>query len=113
MLGGALHKLDEAFDQIVGIAEGAGLAAVAIDGDRSPLKGLNNEVRDDAPVIGMHARPVGVEDAGHLDIELVLAVIVEKQGLGAALAFIVADRGSNGIHMAPIILGLRMDDGSP
>ena len=57
----------------------------------------------------MHARPVGVEDARHLDVELVLAVIVEEQGLGAALAFIIAGPGPDRVDIPPIVLGLGMD----
>ena len=75
----ALHQAHEAFDQIVDVAEGARLAAVAIDRDRLALQGLDDEVRDHAPVVRMHARPVGVEDPRDLDLELVLAAIVEEQ----------------------------------
>ena len=39
----------------------------------------------------------------------VLPVIIEKQGLRAALAFVVAGAGADRIDAAPISLGLRMD----
>ena len=58
----------------------------AVNGDGLAPQGLDDEVGDHAPVVGVHARAVGVEDARHLDAQLVLAVVVEAQGFGAALA---------------------------
>src|SRR5205807_4272830 len=85
---GSGHQREEPLDQVVDIAEGAGLAAVAIEGDWRALQGLDDEVGDDAAVIGVHARAVGVEDADDADAQIVLAVIVEEQSLGAALALV-------------------------
>ena len=51
------------------------------------------------------------EDAGNLDLQPALAVIVEEQGFGAALALVVAGADADRIDVAPIILGLRMDRG--
>ena len=101
----------QAVDQVVDVAEGARLAAVAVDGDRLVRERLHDEVGDDAAVVRVHARAVGVEDARDLDRQLVLAVIVEEQGLGAALAFVVAGADADRIDVAPIVLGLRMDRG--
>jgi len=56
----------------------------------------------------MHARAVGVEDARHLDRQAVLPPVVEEQGLGAALAFVVAGAEADGIDIAPIAFGLGM-----
>ena len=56
-------------------------------------------------------RPVGVEDAHHLDARLVLAVVVEEQRLGAALALVVAGARPQSVDVAPVILGLGMDAG--
>jgi hypothetical protein len=57
----------------------------------------------------VHARTVGIEDAGDLDLKVVLAVIVEEQRLGGALAFVVAGTQTARIDVAPVFLGLRMD----
>ena len=108
---GGLHQADDAVDEIVDIAERTGLPAVAIDGDVASEQRLDDEIRDHAAVIGMHARTIGVEDARHLDAQLVLAPIIEEQGLGAALAFVVAGPGADRIDVAPILLGLRVDVG--
>lgn len=54
----------------------------------------------------MHVGPVGVEDADHPDVEPVLAVVVEEQCLGAALALVVAGAYSDGVHPTPVALGL-------
>ena len=107
----ARHQPDEALDQIVDVAEGAGLRAVAIDRDVVARQRLHDEVRDHAAVLGMHARAIGVEDARHLDLEPMLAVIIEEQRLGAALALVVAGARTDRIDVAPVILRLRMDRG--
>src|SRR5258708_17541854 len=65
-----VHQAQPAIDQVVDVAERAGLHAVAVNGNVLTLERLDDEVRDHAAVIGMHARPVGVEDAYHLDPEL-------------------------------------------
>ena len=57
----------------------------------------------------MHARAVGVEDARDLDGQAVLAVVVEEQGLGAALAFVVAGARADGVDVPDIGLRLRVD----
>ena len=105
------HQADKGLDQVVHVAEGAGLAAVAVDGDRLVLQGLHDEVGHHPAVVGVHVGAVGVEDAGHLDPEFVLAVVVEEQGLGAAFALVVAGAEADGIDMAPVVLLLRVDLG--
>ena len=104
------HQPDQAAHQIVDITEGAGLPAMAVNGDVFALQRLDDEIRHHAAVIGMHARAIGVEDAGHLDAHIVLAVIVEEQGLRATLAFVVAGTRADRIHIAPIGFDLGMDD---
>ena len=106
---GDLHQPHEAVDQIVDVAKRARLASIAIDGNRLPLQGLHDEIRHDAPVVGVHARPVGVEDARDLDLEFMLAMIIEEQRLGAALAFIIAGARADRIDVPPIVFRLRMD----
>ena len=59
----------------------------------------------------MHARAVGVEDAHDLDLQPVLAVIVEEQRFGAALALIIAGARTDRIDVAPIGFRLGMDSG--
>jgi hypothetical protein len=56
-------------DLVVDVAEAAGLAAVAVDRQRLAAQRLHDEVRHHAPVVDLHARPVGVEDAhdAHVD----------------------------------------------
>lgn len=108
-VSGRFHQADEAVDHVVDVAERAALAAVAVDGDGLVLQRLDDEVGDDAAVVGVHARAVGVEDARDLDFQLVLAVVVEEQGFGAALAFIVAGADADRVDVAPVVLGLRVN----
>ena len=103
------HQPDQALDQLVDVAERARLAAVAVEGDVPARERLDDEVGDHPAVVGVHARPVGVEDPRHLDLQPVLAVIVEEQGLGAALALVVAGARAQRVDVAPIVLALRVD----
>jgi hypothetical protein len=57
----------------------------------------------------MHARTISIKDPRHFDAELVLALIVEEQGLGATFAFVIAGARPNWIDVAPIVLGLRVN----
>ena len=105
---GAVHQADEAVDHVAHVAERAGLLAIAVEGDRLVLQRLHDEVRHHTAVVRVHARAVGVEDARNFDAQPVLAVVVEEQRLGAALAFVVAGAGADGVDAAPVVLGLRM-----
>src|SRR5688572_4379392 len=106
-----VHEPDQRLDQVVHVAEGARLRAVTVDRERLALERLHDEVRHHAPVVGVHARAERVEDARHLDAHLVLAVVVEEERLGAALALVVARAHADRIHVAPVALDLRMDLG--
>ncbi len=59
----------------------------------------------------MHARSVGVENAGNFDSQPMLAIIVEKKCLRTAFTFVVAGPVADGVHVAPVGLGLGMDRG--
>jgi hypothetical protein len=104
-----LHQPQEPFDQVIDIAERARLLAIAIDGDVVAPQRLHDEVRHHAAVLRVHARAIGVEDPRHLDLQPVLAVIVEEQRLGAPLSFIVARARPDRVDVAPVVFGLRMD----
>ncbi|CAI8691167.1 hypothetical protein EMIT0111MI5_110083 [Burkholderia sp. IT-111MI5] len=105
------HHPDQTVDHIVDIAERPGLAAVAIQRDVVAAQRLHDEVGNHAAVIGMHARPVRVEDAYHLDSHVLLAVIVEEQGLRATFSFVVAGARPERVDVAPVTLRLRMHIG--
>src|SRR5262245_55749633 len=63
------------------------------------------------PVVRVHARAVGIEDSGDLDLQPVLAPIIEEQGLGATLAFVIARARAYRVDVPPIIFSLRVDAG--
>ena len=54
--------------------------------------------------------PSMIEDAGDLDAQAVLAAVVEEERLRAALACVVAGVRTDGVDVAPVMLGLGMDD---
>ncbi len=91
-------------------AEAARLAAVAEDGDRLALERLADEGGNDAAVLEPHARAVGVEDADDLGVDLVIAMIGHRHRLGEALGLVVDAARPDGIDVAPVFLGLRMDE---
>ena len=103
-----VHHPHESVDQIVDVAERTRLLAVAEERDRLAGERLPREVAHHAPVVGMHPRAVGVEDADDPHVDLVLPEVVEHQGLGAALAFVVARAGTDRVHVAAVALRLRM-----
>ena len=73
-----LHQGNEPACQVIDITERPGLAAIAIKGNRLAFQRLDNEIGDDAPVIGVHSGAVSVEDTRHSDIYAVLAMKIEK-----------------------------------
>ena len=84
-----VHKTNETFNQIIDITERTGLGSVAEYGNRFVTQGLENKIGNDAAVVGMHAWPVGIKDSSDFDAQLVLAVVIEEQGFGAAFAFVI------------------------
>src|SRR5437868_6156941 len=64
----------EAADQIVDVAEAAGLGAVAEDCQRLARGRLPNESWDGAPVVGPHPRPVGIKDTNDTSVDALLVV---------------------------------------
>lgn len=105
---GYVHEAHKAFDQVVYIAKAACLLARAVERDVLPFKRLHNEVAHHTAVVGVHARAVGVEYAGHTNVKLVLAMVVKKQGFGATLAFVVAAANANRVDIAPVVFCLWM-----
>ena len=104
----SVHESDEPVDEVADVLERSGLRAVAVDGHRGSLDGLLDEVGDDAAVVEGHAGTVGVENARDSNLEAVLAEVIESQGLGASLAFVVAWALADGVDVAPVVLRLRV-----
>ena len=99
---------DQAADQVVDVAEAAGLGAVAEDGDRLALHRLADEGRDRAAVVRAHPRPVGVEDPDDRGVDALLAVVGHRQRLGVALRLVVDAAGADRVDVAPVGLRLRV-----
>ncbi len=104
-----LHQPDQPVHHVVDIAERTGLGPVPVDRDRLSSQGLEDEVRDDPAVIRVHARAVGVEDPGHLDLQAVLAVIIEEEGLRAPFPLVVTGPWTDGVDASEVGLGLGVD----
>ena len=59
----------------------------------------------------MHARAVRIKDTCNLDLRPVLTEIVEEQGFGTPLAFVIAGARPDRIYVAPVIFRLRVNGG--
>ena len=92
------------------VAEAARLRAVAVDRERLAAQRLHDEVRDDAAVARPHARAVGVEDADDARVDAVVAVVRHRDRLGEALRLVVDAARADGVHVAPVVLRLRMHE---
>src|SRR5919199_1852866 len=86
-----------------------GLGAIAVDSYRITRESLGNEVWDHAPVVGAHPGPVGVEDACYTGVYTVVAVVGHSYRLGVALRLVVDAADAQRIDVAPVLLGLGMD----
>mmetsp|Transcript_14859 Transcript_14859/g.34940 ORF Transcript_14859/g.34940 Transcript_14859/m.34940 type:complete len:359 (-) Transcript_14859:274-1350(-) len=107
----AFHESHEAGDEVIDVLEAPRRAPVPVDRDVVPLEGLNDEVRDDAAVGGVHARAKRVEDTRHPHVHPVLLLISVHHGLSHALPLVVARARPNGVHVTPVGLGLGVDLG--
>src|SRR5207247_2077831 len=101
-----LHDGGQAADGVGDEAEGAGLGAIAGDGDGVVLEGLADEIGDDAAVGGVHARAVGVEDSDDAGVGATFAVVGHGAGFGEAFGFFVHGAQADGVDVAPEIFAL-------
>ena len=104
----ALGEQAEPAHEIVDVAEGASLGAVAKYRERLAFERLAEERGDGAPVVPAHPRSVGVEDARDAGVDPLLAVVRHRERLGVALRFVVDPAGADRVHVAPVRLGLRV-----
>ena len=105
----AIHQAEQTVDQIIDIAEGTALAAVAIKGDRLTAQGLDDEIAHHAPIVRKHARTVGVEDARNTDLTAMQTLVVKTEGFRDALSLVITGANSSRIDAATVILMLRMN----
>src|SRR3954452_8157422 len=106
-----LGEADHAPDQVVDVAEGPRLLALAEHRDRAVLQRLAQEGRDGPAVVRAHARPVGVEDADDRRVDALLAQVGHRHRLGVALGLVVDAARPDRVDVAPVGLLLRMDLG--
>jgi hypothetical protein len=108
-VGVAHHEAIDAFDEIGTVAETAGLGPFAENGDWFAGEGLADKCRDDTAVVHAHAGAEGIKDADDAGVDAVLAMVSHGQGFGKALGFVITAAGADGVDVAPIFFGLRMD----
>src|SRR2546421_1184650 len=100
---------EDAAHLVVDVAVRPRLRPVAVDCEGRAFEGLDQEVRDDAPVAGPQAGPEGIEDAYDLDVEVLRPVIRHCHRLGEALRLVVHAAGTDRVDVTPVPLVLRVD----
>src|ERR1700730_708706 len=105
------QQADDALDEVVDVTEAARLGAVPVHGHRLVLQRLHQEVRHGPPVIDAHPRPKAIKNANDAGVHAVRTVVRHGERLGGTLRLVVERARSDGIDVAPIGLGLRMDLG--
>lgn len=103
---GAVHQEDETVNQVVDVLERSSLGSITVDGHVLALERLDDKVRDDSAVVGVHPGAERVEDSGNSDIDAVLPHVAVRQGLGDSLALVVARSGTNTVDVTPVVLSL-------
>src|SRR2546422_5320636 len=88
-IGWRQQQARDALDQIIHVAEAAGLLAGPEHSQRLAAQGLYDEVRDDPPVLWPHPRPVRVEDADDPRVQSVIAVVGHRHGFRETLGLVV------------------------
>ena len=106
---GAIHHADHAFYQVIDVAKGTRLGPITKESYVLISEGLDNKVADDASVVRLHPRAIGVEDTDNPDVNVVLPVIIEKEGLGTALAFVITGPYADGVDVAPVVFLLGVN----
>lgn len=86
----AIHELDQSIDQIVDVLEAAGVCAISVYCDVLVLEGLDDEVRHDASIVGVHSGTEGVENTSDANFNVVLAFVGVHHSFCDALSLIVA-----------------------
>jgi hypothetical protein len=94
------------FDQVVDVAHGTRLRAVACDGDGLIGEGLSNEGRDGSTVVGAHSLAEGVEDSNDAGIHPVGAAVCHRHRLGEPLGLVVDTARTHRVDVSPVRLGL-------
>ncbi len=80
-----------------------------MDRERASIQSGGDHLRHHAAVIPAHRRPVRIEWADDVGADAGLAPGRDDQGLPEALRFVIARPRADGVHVSPVLLGLRMD----
>ena len=102
------HYPDHALHQVVDVAKGAGLGAIAVKGDVFSLEGLHDEVRNNSPVVRAHPGAIGVENSNDANIHTVFSMVVEKKSFRTSLPLVVAGSGANRVYVPSVGFRLRV-----
>ena len=105
------HEAENSIDEVGDIAETPRLRAITKNRQRLAPQSLSDEGRHHATIVETHAGAVGVKNSDDVGIHPVVAMVGHRDRLGETLRLIVNAARSDGVHIAPVILGLRVNQG--
>src|SRR5438270_4712539 len=106
-----LRQGNEAVNFVTHVAEAARLVAIAVNRERFAAQSLLHEIGDDASVIELHARAVGIKDANDARVHFVITVVGHGYRFGETLGLVVNRARPDRVHIPPIGFLLRMLQG--
>ncbi|OAI21969.1 hypothetical protein A1351_20775 [Methylosinus sp. R-45379] len=71
---------------------------------------MDDKVGNNASILDMHARTIGIKDTYDFDLQSVLPMVVEKQCFSATLAFVIAGTKAQRVDIAPVGFWLRVNN---
>jgi len=104
----ACHQSLQGLHHVIDIAKRSRLTAIAIHRERAPGKGLRKEIRHHSAIVRRHAGTISIEDTGNLHPRAPHPLKFNEQGFCTALTLVVAGARPNRVHIAVVILVLRM-----
>ena len=105
-----LHESEDAVNEIGYKAKAAGLTAIAKDRHGLASKSLADEGWHHAAIIEAHPRTIGIKNTNDVGVHLMEAMVGHRDGFCEALRLIVNSARADGIHVAPVIFRLRVDE---
>jgi hypothetical protein len=108
---GAGGEGEDAVDGVIGVADRAGLPAVAGDGDRLAGQRLADKGGNSTAVAGAYPGPVAVEDTGDRDADVVRLRVRGSGRFCESFCFVIRAARADRVDVAPVGLGLGVLQG--
>lgn len=104
------HGLEKCFDHVGDVAKAPGLLPFPVDRERLFPHGLEDEIRDQSPIIGRHERTIGIEEPDNANVLAELILPRRGERLCSPLTFIVRRSRPDRIYVPGVIFFLWMNE---